>query len=156
MRIGRTIGFLALAVLGAGLVWLGAGSLRAGRRERTAEAAWEASFGPLENITAQFPPRPTNDTARALEDAARTLGIEMRPRGEQPADDEPSRPKKTDWDTVRAPFEKWADTQAAKAEGLPEPPPAPVASFLAAHTAALDAVEKALLTGPAPEWAMDV
>ena len=156
MRIGRTIGFLVLALLGAGLVWLAAGSLKAARRERAAEAAWEESFGPLGDLAAKVPAHPANETARTLEESARTLGIEMRPRGEQPADDEPSRPKKTDWDTVRAPFEKWADTQAAKAEGLPEPPPAPVASFLAAHTAALDAVEKALLTGPAPEWAMDV
>ena len=156
MRIGRTIGYLVLALLGAGLVWLAAGSLKAGRRERAAEAAWEASFGPLGDLTARFPARPTNETARALEDAARTLGIEMRPRGEQPADDEMSRPKKTEWDGVRAPLEKWADTQAAKAEGLPEPPPAPVASFFAAHAPGLDSIEKTLLAGPAPEWAMDV
>jgi hypothetical protein len=39
MRIGRTIGFLVLALLGAALVWLGAGSLKAARRERAAEAA---------------------------------------------------------------------------------------------------------------------
>ena len=64
--------------------------------------------------------------------------------------------KTTDWDGVRAPLEKWVDVQAAKAEGLPEPPPAPVASFLAAHAPALDAVEKTLLAGPAPEWVVDV
>lgn len=156
MRIGRTIGFLVLALLGAALVWLAAGSLRAARRERAAEAAWDASFGPLGFLTERFPARPTNETARALEGAARTLGIEMRPRGEQPADDEPSRPKKTEWDGVRAPLEKWADAQAAKAEGLPEPPPAPVASFFAAHAPVLDAIEETLLASPAPEWAVDV
>lgn len=155
MRIGRTIGFLVLALLGAALVWLGAGSLKAARRERAAEAAWEASFGPLGGLTARFPVRPTNESARTLENAARTLGIEMRPRGEQP-DEEWSRPRKTDWDGVRAPLEKWADTQAAKTEGLPEPPPAPVSAFFAAHAPALDAIEKTLLTGPAPEWAVDV
>jgi hypothetical protein len=156
MRIGRTIGFFVLALAGAALVWLGAGSLRAARRERVAEAAWAESFGPLREITAKFPAHPTNEAARSLEGAARTLGIEMRPRGEQPADDESSRPKKTEWDGVRAPLEKWADAQAAKAEGLPEPPPAPVASFFAAHAPALDAIEKTLLAGPAPEWAVDV
>lgn len=157
MRIGRTIGLLVLAVLGAGLVWLGAGSLRAARRERAAEAAWEASFGPLGDLTARFPAHPTNETARALEDAARTLGIEMRSRGEQTAEEEsPGRPKKTEWDGVRAPLEKWADIQAAKPEGVPEPPPAPVASFFAAHAAVLDAIERTLLAGPAPEWALDV
>jgi hypothetical protein len=156
MRIGRTIGFLVLALLGAALVWLGAGSLKAARRERAAEAAWEASFGPLGDLTARFPAHPTNETARAVEEAARTLGIEMRPRGEQPADDESSRPKKTEWDGVRAPLEKWADAQAAKAEGLPEPPPAPVASFFASNTPVLDAIERTLLAGPVPEWAVDV
>ena len=155
MRIGRTIGFLILALVGAGLVWLAAGSLKAARRERAAEAAWEASFGPLGDLTVRFPPRPTNEAARALEVASRTLGIELRNRGEQP-EDESSRPKKTEWDGVRAPLEKWADTQAAKAEGLPEPPPAPVASFLSVHAPALDAIEKTLLAGSAPEWAIDV
>ncbi len=156
MRIGKTIGFLVLALLGASLVWLAAGSLRAARRERAAETAWEASFGRLELLTERFPAHPTNETAHALEDAGRTLGIEMRPRGEQPLDEEMSRPKKTEWDGVRAPLEKWADSQAAKAEGLPEPPPAPVASFFAAHAPVLDAIERRLLSGPAPEWTVDV
>jgi hypothetical protein len=156
MRIGRTIGFLVLALVGAALVWLGAGSLKATRRERAAEAAWEASFGPLGDLAVRFPARPTNETAHALEEGARMVGIEIRPRGEQPAQDEPSRPKKTEWDGVRAPLEKWADTQAAKAEGLPEPPPAPVASFLAEHAPALDMIEKTLLAGPVPEWASDL
>lgn len=156
MRIGRTIGFLVLALVGASLVWLAAGSLKAARRERASLAAWETSFGPLGDLSTRFPPHPSNETARALETAALTLGIELRPRGEQPVDDEPGRPKKTEWGTVRAPLEKYVDTQAAKAEGLPEPPPAPVASFLAAHAPTLDAIEKALLAGPAPEWAVDV
>ena len=155
MRIGRTIGFLVLALVGAALVWLGAGSFKAARRERAAEAAWEASFGTFGSLTARFPARPTNETARAIEDAARILGIELRPRGEQ-ADDDPSRFKKTEWDGVRVPLEKWADAQAAKPEGLPEPPPAAVAAFLAAHAPALDAIEKTLLAGPAPEWAADL
>jgi hypothetical protein len=156
MRIGRTIGIFVLALVGAALVWFAAGSLKAARRERAAVASWEASFGLLGDLVVRFPAHPANETARTLEDAARGLGIELRSRGEQPADEEPSRPKKTEWDGVRAPLEKWADAQAAKAEGLPEPPPAAVASFLAAHAPALDAIEKTLLAGPAPAWAMDV
>lgn len=156
MRIGRTIGFLVLALVGASLVWLAAGSFKAARRERAALAAWETSFGSFGSIPTRFPPHPTNETARALETAALTLGIELRPRVEQPVDDEPGKPKKTEWGAVRAPLEKWVDAQAAKAEGLPEPPPAPVASYLVTHAPALDAVEKALLAGPAPEWAVDL
>ena len=95
------------------------------RRERAAEAAWEASFGPVGDLPARFPAHPTNAAARALEEEALKLGIELRTRGDQP-ENESSRPKKTEWDEVRAPLEKWADTQAAKTEGLPEPPPAPV------------------------------
>jgi hypothetical protein len=155
MRIGRTIGFLVLALAGAALAWLAAGSLKAARRERVAVAAWEATSGPAGNLTVRFPARPTNETARALEEAALRLGIELRTRGEQP-EIESSRPKKTEWDEVRAPLEKWVDAQAAKAEGLPEPPPAPVASFLAGHAPALDAIEKTLLAPSAPEWAVDV
>ncbi|MDL2717916.1 MAG: hypothetical protein PT977_09190 [Acidobacteriota bacterium] len=156
MRIGRTLGFLVLALLGAGLVWLAAGSLHAARRERAAESAWVASFGPLGDLTSRFPARPTNETARVLEQSVRSVGIELRPREEQPEEDEPGRPKKTEWDEVRAPLEEWADVQAAKDEGLPEPPPAVVASFLAAHAPALDAIEKTLLAGPGPEWVLDL
>ncbi|MEO8585844.1 MAG: hypothetical protein ABI584_06765 [Acidobacteriota bacterium] len=150
------MGFLVLALLGAALVWLAAGSLNGARRERAAESAWVASFGPLGDLTARFPAHPTNDAARALEEAARTVGIDLTPRGGQPLDDEVGWRKKSDWDGVRAPLEEWVDKQAAKPEGLPEPPPAAVASFLVAHAPALDAIEKTLLAGPAPEWAVDV
>ena len=156
MRTTRAIGFLVLALAGAALVWFGAGTIRAARRERVAEAAWADSFGPLRDFTAKFPAHPTNEAARALEGAALTLGIEMRPRGEQPADDESSRPKKTEWDGVRALLERWVDTEAAKSEGLPGAPPAPVLAYLEAHAPALDAIEKTLLAGPSPDWAMDL
>ncbi len=155
MRIGRTIGFFVLAFCGAALVWLAAGSYRAASRERSVEAGWEVSLGSLGDIARRFPPHPSNEAARALQESSQALGIELRPRGELP-DDESSRPKKSEWDGVRAPFEKWVDGQAAKTEGLPEPPPAPVAAFFAAHAAGIDRVEALLLAGPAPEWAVDL
>ena len=156
MRTARAIGFLVLALAGAALVWFGAGSIRAARRERTVETAWAESFGPLAEITAKFPAHPTNAAAHALEESARSLGIELRPRGEQPPEDDPGRRKKTELDDVRAPLEKWVDQQAAKAEGLPEAPPAAVAAYFASHAATLDAIEKSLLVGPAPDWAVDL
>jgi hypothetical protein len=156
MRTARAIGFLVLALAGAALVWLAAGSIRAARRERAVEAAWAESFGPLGEITAKFPARPTNAAAHALEESARSLDIELRPREEQPPEDEPGRRKKTELDDVRAPLEKWVDQQAAKAEGLPEAPPAAVAAYFASNAATLDAIEKSLLAGPAPDWAVDL
>ncbi len=155
MRTARSIGLFVLALAGAALVWFGAGTIRAARRERTVETAWAESFGPLAEITAKFPAHPTNDAAHALEELARSLGIELRPREEQ-ASDELSRPKKTDLDDVRAPLEKWVDHEAAKSEGLPEAPPAAVAAYFASHAATLDAIEKSLLAGPAPDWALDL
>ena len=156
MRTARSIGFLVLALAGAALVWFGAGTIRASRRERAVEAAWAKSFGPLAETPATFPAHPTNDAARALEESARSLGIELRPRGEQSEeDDDPGWRKKTEWATVRAPLEKWVDHEAAKAEGLPEAPPAAVAAYFAAHAATLDAIEKNLLAGAAPDWAVD-
>src|ERR1035441_4454911 len=156
MRTARAIGFLVLALAGAALVWFGAGSIRAARRARTVETAWAGSFGPLESITAKFPAHPTNAAAHALEESARSLGIELRPRGEQPVEDEPGRPKKSELDGVRAQLEKWVDHEAAKAAGLPDAPPATVAAYFASHAAALDAIEKSLLGGPAPDWAVDL
>ncbi|MGZ5428840.1 MAG: hypothetical protein ACXWFS_07510, partial [Thermoanaerobaculia bacterium] len=156
MRTARAIGFLVLALAGAALVWLAAGSIRAARRERAVEAAWAESFGPLGEITAKFPARPTNAAAHALEESARSLDIELRPREEQPPEDEPGRRKKTELDDVRALLEEWVDQQAAKAEGLPEAPPAAVAAYFASNAATLDAIEKSLLAGPAPDWAVDL
>jgi hypothetical protein len=156
MRIGRAIGFFILALAGAALAWLGAGSLRAARRERVAETAWADSFGPLRDFTAKFPAHPTNEVARSLEESARSLGIELRPRAEQAVEDETGRPKKTEWDSVRAPLERWVDSQAAKPEGLPLAPPAPVLAYFVAHAPVLDAIEKALLAGTSPDWAMDL
>src|SRR5271169_5105411 len=156
MRRGRAIGFLALALAGAAVVWFGAGSIRAAWRVRAAETAWAESFGPLGEMTAKFPARPSNAEAHALEDSAQSLGIELRPRSELPAEDEPGHPAKTAVDEVRAPLEKWVDHEAAKAEGLPDAPPAPVAAYFASHATALDAIEKSLLAGPAPEWALDL
>jgi hypothetical protein len=156
MRTARAIGFLVLALAGAALVWFAAGSIRAARRERAVETAWAGSFGPLESITAKFPAHPTNAAAHALEESARSLGIELRPRGEQPVEDEPGRPKKSELDGVRAQLEKWVDHEAAKAAGLPDAPPATAAAYFASHAAALDAIEKSLLGGPAPDWAVDL
>jgi len=156
MRTVRAIGLLIVATAGAALVWFAAGSIRAAWRGRAVETAWAESFGPLGEMTAKFPARPTNAAARALEDSARSLGIELRPREEQPPDEESSRPEKTDWSHVRAPLEKWVDHEAAKAEGLPEAPPVAVAAYFASHAATLDAIEKALIAGPAPDWALDL
>ena len=156
MRAARATGLLALALAGAGVVWIGAGSIRAARRERAVEASWAESFGPLGEMTAKSPAHPTNAAAHAIEASARSLGVELRPHSELPAEDEPGRPEKTAPDDVRAPLEKWVDHEAAKAEGLPTAPPAPVAAYLASHAATLDAIEKDLLAGPAPDWAMDV
>jgi hypothetical protein len=156
MRAARAIGFLVLALAGAALVWLGAGTIRASRRERAAEAAWAESFGPLAEITAKFPAHPTNAAARALEESARRLGIDLRSREEQPPEDDPGHQKTAKPDDVRAPLQKWVDQQAAKAEGLPDAPPAAVAAYFASNAAALDAIEKILLAGPAPDWAVDL
>ncbi len=156
MRTLRAIGFLVLALAGAAIVWFGVGTLRAAQRERAAEAAWAQAFGPLAEITAKFPAHPTNAAARALEENARSLGIELRPRSELPVEDEPGRPKKTAEDEVRVPLEKWVDHEAAKAEGLPDAPPAAVTAYFASHAADLDAIEKSLLAGPAPDWAVDL
>jgi hypothetical protein len=156
MRTARTIGFLVLALAGAALVWFSAGTIRASRREQAVEAAWARSFGPLADIPAKFPAHPTNVAAHALEESARTLGIELGPREEPSPQDELSRPKKTDLDAVRAPLEKWVDHEAAKAEGLPDAPPAAVAAYFVSHAATLDAIEESLLAGPAPDWAVDL
>ncbi len=156
MRTARAIVLLVLSLAAAALVWFGAVSIRAARRVRAVETAWAESFGPLGEMTAKFPAHPTNAAARALEESARSLGIELRPREEQPSEEERGWLKKTEFDAVRAPLEKWVDHEAAKPEGLPVAPPAAVAAYFVSQTATLDGIEKSLLTGPAPDWAVDL
>lgn len=157
MRLLKALALTALLAAGAGLVWYGGSALWAARREKQALAAWSSVGKELPDVAASFPKKDTNAAAHALEKAALGLGIDLKPRGGEPHEEPPGMDKegKTEWGRIRGALTKWMTAEAERPEANVEAPPADVAAYLTGHGAAIDGVETALVSGPAPEWAED-
>ncbi|MGA7991972.1 MAG: hypothetical protein WCC53_11105 [Thermoanaerobaculia bacterium] len=155
MRLWKSLALTVLLAAGAGLVWLAGSTVWAAWREKQALDAWSAVGSPLPALAASFPRKDTNAAAHELEKAALPLGIDLRPRGGEVPVDAPGTDKeaKTEWGRTRAPLTKWMTNEAERPEGNIEAPPPAVAAYLTGHGAEIDAVESALVSGPAPEWA---
>ena len=158
MRLLKALAMTVLLAAGAGLVWFAGTAAWAARRESQALGAWSALGLPLDG-TAPFPKKETNAAAIALEKAAEPLGIHLKPGG-GPAEVDPEpvgmvREEKTEWGRTRGAFTKWATNEAERPEANVQAPPPEVAAWLTGHAAELDAIENALVAGPAPEWAAD-
>ncbi len=159
MRLWKALALTVLLAAGAGLVWFAGSSAWAARREKQALDGWSTAGSPLSALAASFPSRETNAAARSLEKAALPLGIHLEPRGGAGAvEPEPpgmDREGKTEWGRTRVPLTKWTTTEAERPEANVEAPPPAVAAWLTGHASELDAIERALVEGPAPEWAQD-
>lgn len=155
MRLGKALALTLLLAGGAALVWLGSASVWAAWKESRAAAAWGP--GGIEAVVAAVPKKETNAAARDLAKAASALGIELDPRAADLSEDGPGaeNESRTEWGRVRSALTKWATGEAERPEAAVEAPPPAVAAFLTGHAAALDAIEVALVGGPAPEWAQD-
>ena len=159
MRLWKALALTVLLAAGASLVWFAGSSVWAARREKQALDAWSAGGSALPALAASFPKKETNAAALSLEKAALPLGIHLETRGAAgSAEPEPpgmDREGKTEWGRSRVPLTKWATTEAERPEAIVEPPPAAVAAWFTGHAAELDGIERALVEGPAPEWAED-
>ena len=65
------------------------------------------------------------------------------------------REEKTEWGRTRGALTKWATNEAERPEANVQAPPPEVAAWFLGHASELDAIEGALVAGPAPEWAAD-
>lgn len=160
MRLWKALALTVLLAAGAGLVWLGGGAVWAAWREKQALDGWSAVGSPLPVLAAAFPRKETNAAARALEKTALPLGIDLRLRAEVAASEPDTPPSdkelsKTEWGRTRGPLTKWATSEAERPEANVQAPPPLVAAWLTGYAATLDAIENALVAGPAPEWAQD-
>jgi hypothetical protein len=159
MKLWKALAVTALLAAGAGLVWLAGSAGWAAWREKQALDAWGALGQPLREIAASYPRKETNAAALALEKAALPLGIDLKPRGGPASVDAETSEKdgdsKSEWGRTRGALTKWATTEAERPEANVAAPPLEVAAWLTGHAAELDAIEGALATGPAPEWAQD-
>lgn len=158
MKLWKALALTALLAAGAGLVWLAGSNVWAAWRETRAVEAWRDIGKPLPALAASFPKTDTNAAAHALETSALVLGIRLQPGADEASAEEPGESKKeekSEWGVTRGALTKWATAEAERPEEAVQAPPAAVAAWLAGHASELDAIERALLEGPAPEWAMD-
>lgn len=159
MRLWKALALTVLLAAGAFLVWYAGSSVWAARREKQALDGWSASGSPLPALAASFPKQASNAAALSLEKAALALGIHLEPSaGAGSVEPEPpgmDREGKTEWGRTRVPLTKWTTTEAERPEANVAPPPAAVAAWLTGHAAELEGIERALVEGPAPEWAQD-
>lgn len=158
MKLLKALALTLVLAVGAGLVWYAGTAAWAARRESQALGAWTALGQPLSE-KAPYPKRETNAAALALEKAVEPLGPRLGILG-GPAEVEPEPPgmereAKTEWGRTRGALTKWTTNEAERPEADVQAPPPEVAAWLAGHAAQLDAVENALVTGAAPEWAED-
>ncbi len=157
MRLWKALALTVLLAAGAGLVWLAGSAVWAASREKQALDAWSALGSPLQALAASFPKKETNAAAHELEKTALPLGIDLKPRGGEAPVEGPGMDKegKSEWGRTRAALTKWMTTEAERPEANVEPPPPAVGAYLTGHGAEIDAIEGALVSGPAPEWAQD-
>jgi hypothetical protein len=158
MKLWKALALTALLAAGAGLVWLAGSTVWAAWRETRAVEAWRSIGEPLPALAASFPKTGTNAAAHALETSARALGIRLEPGAGEAAAEESGASKqegKSEWGVTRAALTKWATAEAERPEEAVQAPPVAVEAWLAGHGSELDAIERALVEGPAPEWAMD-
>jgi hypothetical protein len=158
MRILKALAMTVLLAGGAGLVWLAGSAVWAFRGESRALAAWSELGSPLSGDGAPLPKKETNPTARSLEKAALPLGIDLKAREPSSVEPEPpgmDREQKSESTRARLSLTKWATTEAERPEANIQAAPPEVAAWLTGHAAELDAIEGALVSGPAPEWAED-
>jgi hypothetical protein len=160
MKLWKALAWTVLLAAGAAVVWFAGSTAWAARREAQALGAWKTLGVPLPGSADSFPKKETNAAARALEKAALPLGIDVRTRADAQAAEPETPPsekelEKTEWGRTRGPLTKWATNEAERPEANVQAPPTEVAAWLTGHAAELDAIESALVAGPAPEWAED-
>ncbi len=150
----RTL-LIAITLAAPGLAaWWTVGNARASRREVEAERGWTMAFGGLEDLLRRHPKRRSNGTAKELEvlAASGAIGIVMAPRqqGSVPIVGSSPEPK-----GVRAASD-YLSSELIKPEASIGPPSDELARYLEECRSDLDAIESLLVTGPPPEWAVDV
>ena len=157
MKLLKALALTLALAAGATLVWFAGNAAWAARQESRALSAWSSLGGPLGDAP-PFPKKDSNAAARALEKDAHAIGIAVQPRGgaaEMPDPPGTDREAKTEWGRTRAALTKWTTDEAERPEANVRPPSPEVAAWLTGNAAALDAIESALVAGPAPEWAED-
>lgn len=138
----------------AACVWIMGGDAWAARREGRSEFAWNAAFGPLEDLKKKYPKLETNETAKRLEELAKALGFDLAPAvrtaGAAP------RPRTPAEERRAQATGDFLSAQIGQSESSIEEPPEELTRFIEEKRVALDGIESLLVAGPPPMWSFDI
>jgi len=137
-RVLRTLG----ALVGVLMLWYGGGNLVAWLYGRSAVAAWEESFEPLDEVAARFPKTARNEAAEELARLAEPLGLHF---GDTSPDAPwPNHPEVSTYVSARIAGEAVEDATAEKLEAI-----------LEAHAEPITAIRDHLVGAPGLVWRTD-
>ncbi len=125
----------------------------AGRENVKISVGWDEEFGTLESRLERYPPRGANRQALEMQRLSEPLGIALEPReafGSHPTVDDPA------FHDIRDGIDTYILEQLSRGDGPIDPPPAPIADYLVARAALLEAVRSFLLANDTPYWARDL
>lgn len=131
--------------------WLGFRAMASVQENRAAEMQWPSNLGTLDEVPKRFPPTRQSEAATKLVQLAAVAGVELRPRADA------ARAQATAKTTeIRKALGEYTKAQLERPGDAIEAPPPAVASYLATHEAALNAVRDHLLSGQTLAWDSEV
>ena len=138
-RVLRTLG----ALVGVLMLWYGGGNLVAWLYGRSAVAAWEESFEPLDEVASRFPKTARSEAAEELARLAEPLGLHF---GDTWSDTPwPNHPEVSAYVSARIAGDAVEDEAAKKLEAI-----------LEAHAEPIAAIRSHLVEAPGLVWRSDI
>ncbi len=126
-----------------------------GKQLDDARKEWPFTGGALANVPQLFPRTSVNQSARALADLCRELGVNMVDHSEKHAK-RPSQEEQRAFKAIRFSLEGYLEKELEKPTGFIEPPPPEIVTYLTKNAEVLANISHLLVTNDLPEWTLDV
>ena len=123
----------------------------AARKATRVQRGWELSLGSYDEMLQRYPSSEANASALELERLSARLGIDTATRGYADRA-RPTNESAAELKRVKLALSGYLRRHVERPNRHLEPPPAAVASYLAAHRNDLDAVHRHLIEGEPPHW----
>lgn len=126
-----------------------------GRQLDDARKEWPFTGVALANVPQLFPRTSVNQSARALADLCRELGVNMVESSEKRAK-RPSQEEQRAFKAIWFPLGEYLKQELERPTGFVEPPPSEIVTFLTKNEEMLVNISHLLVTNDLPEWTLDV
>lgn len=124
-------------------------------REAKIDRQWAAMVRALDRFEQEFPRARANAAARALEDIASHLGIDLATRGARNRS-RPSKVQRQEFQAIARELDEYVRREAVRPDDQIEEPPEAVQSFFASRAEQVAAIRISLLRPEAPQWEVNV